>query len=79
MCVYVSVFTRILPAQYLADTSMADSELSGDVTRPNPLVRELYDSLPHHVWEGPAVYEHAPQLVHPTVSWRKREEGKLAL
>ena len=51
---------------------MADSELSGDVTRPNPLVCELYDSLSYHVWEWPAVYEHAPELIHPTMSWRKR-------
>lgn len=53
----------LVPAQDFADTPVADPQLSGDVAGPHTLVGELHYSLSHHVWEGPAVYEHASQLV----------------
>lgn len=32
---------------------------------------EFYYSLPDYVWEGPAVYEHSPKLVHSTMSCKQ--------
>lgn len=45
----VSANSASLPAKDFADTAMADPELSGDVTGPDPLVRELHYSLPHNI------------------------------
>lgn len=66
-----------LPAQYLADTSVADSQLPRDVAGSNPLVGEFYYSLSHNIWEGPAVYKHTSELVHAAMSYkRERKEVK---
>lgn len=73
---FVNVLLRFLdfiflPAQYFADTSMADPQLAWDVTGPNPLMGEFYYSLSDYIWEGPAIYKHSPELVHSTMSCNK--------
>lgn len=65
----------VVPAQDLADTTMADPQLPGDVTGPHPLVRQLHYPLPHHVREGPPVHEHPSELVHSPVPWVHGREG----
>ena len=61
--------STLLPAQYLADTTVADPQLSGDVAGTHTLVGQLHDPLPHHVWQGSSVHKHPAQLVHPPVPY----------
>ncbi|GIY47078.1 hypothetical protein CEXT_750591 [Caerostris extrusa] len=57
-----------LPSQYLGDAPVGDPELPADVAGPDPLVGQLHYPLPDHVRQGPAVHEHAAQLVHAAVA-----------
>ena len=59
---------KILPSKYLGDASVRDPELPADVAGSDPLVCQLYDPLPDHVWQGAAVHEHPSQLVHATMA-----------
>ena len=61
--------STLLPAQYLADTTVADPQLSGDVAGAHTLVGQLHDPLPHHVGQGSSVHKHPAQLVHPPVPY----------
>ena len=47
---------------------MADPELSGDVTGPDPIVGQLYYPLSDHVGQGTAVHENSAKLVHSTMT-----------
>lgn len=67
-----------LPAKYFADAAMADAELPGDVTRPDPLVGELHDPLANDIWEGAAVHKNTPQLIHASMSWNTQGRGRRA-
>lgn len=62
------VFRAPLPAEYFADTAVADAELPGDVTRPDPLVGELHDPLANDIGERAAVHKDTPQLIHASMS-----------
>lgn len=67
-----------LPAEYFADAAVADAELPGDVTRPDPLVGELHDPLANDIWERAAVHKNTPQLVHASMSWNTQGRGRRA-
>lgn len=67
---------RFLPAQYLADTPVADSQLARDVAGPDALVGEFYYSLSHDVWEGPAIHKHTSELVHPAMSCKGESKNR---
>ena len=58
-----------LPAKYFGDTSMGDSELSGDVTRPDSLMGQLHNTLPHHIRQGTAIDKDSSKLIHSTMTW----------
>lgn len=62
------------PAQYLADAAVADPELAGDVTRTYALMGQLHYPLPHHVRQGPPVYKHPTQLIHPSMPCGHRQQ-----
>lgn len=47
------------PAQDLADAAVADSELPGDVTGPNPLMGHVHDALPDHFRKWAAINKHS--------------------
>lgn len=51
------------PSQDLGHAAVRDEQLPADVARPHPQDGQLHDPFAHHVWQRPAVHEHAPQLV----------------
>jgi len=57
------------PAEYLADASMRDAELPGDVTRTYTVSRHLHDPLTNHIRQRASVDEHSSQLVDPSMTW----------
>ena len=56
---------------------MADPELPRDVARPHSVVRQLDDPLPHYVGQGTPVHEHAAQLVHAAVAYKRQRANKV--
>lgn len=68
------VFLDSLPAQYLADAAMADPELAGDITWTYTLMGQLHYPLPHHIRQGPPVYKHPTQLIHPSMPCGHRQQ-----
>lgn len=52
---------------------MADAKLAGNVAWPDTLVRQLYNSLSHHIRQRPPVHKHPPKLVHPSVPWKENQ------
>ena len=58
-----------LPAEDFADAAVTDPQLSGDVTRPDPLVGQLDYPLPDDVRQGSAVHKHPAELVHPAMPY----------
>lgn len=57
-----------LPSEYFADAAVRDSELPGDVTRPDSLVSHLHNPLPHQIWKWSPVDKHPSQLVDTSVT-----------
>lgn len=47
------------PSQDLADAAVTDAQLSGDVTRPDPLVGHVHDALSDHLRKRAPIYKHA--------------------
>lgn len=48
---------------------MADAQLPRNVARPDAVVRQLNDALPHHVGQRAPVDEDAAQLIDAAVTW----------
>jgi len=57
------------PAEYLADATMRDTKLPGDVTRTYTVSRHLHNPLTHHVRQRTSINEHSSQLVNPTMTY----------
>lgn len=55
---------------------MADAQLAGNVARPDAVVGELDDPLPHQVRQGAPIHENSTQLVNSTVTYRGQHQEK---
>lgn len=60
----------VIARQYLGHAAVADAQLPRYITRTDPQARQLHDTQPRLVWQGPPVYEDSPQLVHLAVLLR---------
>lgn len=56
---FLKQISGLSPAQDLADTAMADPQLTGDVTGPNALMSHVHNALPDDLRERASIYKHA--------------------
>lgn len=56
---YMNEMSGFSPAQDLADTAMADPQLTGDVAGPNTLMSHVHNALPDDLRERAPIYKHA--------------------
>ena len=74
---YRNFFSANLPGQNFGDTSVWDSELSGNITRSDSVMCQLHNPLSDDVGEGSAVDKHAAQLIDTAVTWKERKSSSL--
>ena len=67
----LEVASLVISWQNLGDTSMADSQLSADVTRSHSLMGHFNNLLSHNVGKGTTVDKVTSELINSSVTWNE--------